>query len=35
MISLAVGSGSSGVGVGSEVMKFCGSIMRALWHVFF
>jgi hypothetical protein len=34
MISFTVGSGSSGVGVGSEVVKFCGSIVRTLWHVF-
>jgi hypothetical protein len=32
VISLAVGGGSGGVGVSRKVVKFCGSIMRALWH---
>ena len=32
MISLAVSRGGRGVGMGSKVMEFCGSIVRALWH---
>jgi len=32
MISLAVSCGGRSVGVGSKVMEFCGSIVRALWH---
>jgi hypothetical protein len=32
MISLAVSCGGRGVGMGSKVMEFCGSIVRALWH---
>jgi hypothetical protein len=27
-----VSRGGRGVGVGREVMEFCGSIVRALWH---
>src|ERR1700686_4901246 len=32
MISLAVSCGGRSVGMGSKVMEFCGSIVRALWH---
>ena len=32
MISLAVSRGDRGVGMGSKVMEFCGSIVGALWH---
>jgi len=32
MISLAVSCGGRGVGMGSKVMEFCSSIVRALWH---
>jgi hypothetical protein len=32
MVSLAVSCGGRGVGMGSKVMEFCGSIVRALWH---
>jgi hypothetical protein len=32
MISFAVSRGGRGVGMGSKVMEFCGSIVRALWH---
>jgi hypothetical protein len=32
MIPLAVSRGGRGVGVGREVMEFCSSIVRALWH---
>jgi hypothetical protein len=32
MISLSVSRGGGGVGVGSEVMELCGSIVRTLWH---
>jgi hypothetical protein len=32
MISLSVSRSGCGVGVGRQVMKFCGSIVRALWH---
>jgi hypothetical protein len=34
MVSLAVGSSGSGVGVGGKVVEFRGSIVRALGHVF-
>jgi hypothetical protein len=32
MISFTMSRGGRGVGVGGEVMEFCGSIVRALWH---
>ena len=32
MVSFPVGGGGSGVGVGRQVVQFCGSIVRALWH---
>jgi hypothetical protein len=32
MVSFAVGSGCSGVGVGGEVVEFCRSIVGTLWH---
>jgi hypothetical protein len=32
MISFAVGYGGGGVGVSCEVVEFCDSIVRALWH---
>jgi hypothetical protein len=32
MVSFTVGGGGSGVGVGRQVVQFCGSIVRALWH---
>jgi len=32
MISLAMSDGSRGMGVGGEVVEFCDSIVRALWH---
>jgi hypothetical protein len=32
VISLAVGHGCGGVGVGRKVVVLRGSIMRALWH---
>jgi hypothetical protein len=32
MISFAVRGGRRGVGVGSQIVQFCDSIMRALWH---
>jgi hypothetical protein len=32
MISLAVSLGGRGVSVGCQVMKLCGSVVRALWH---
>jgi hypothetical protein len=32
MISLVVGYGRSGVGVGRKVVEFCCSIVGALWH---
>jgi hypothetical protein len=33
MILFAVSDSSSGVSVGSEVVEFCGSVVRALWHL--
>ena len=33
MISFAVSGGGSIVGVGRKVVKFCGSIVSALWHI--
>jgi hypothetical protein len=30
-----VSGGSGGVGVGRKIMKFCDSIVRALWHLMF
>jgi hypothetical protein len=32
VISFAVGSGGSGMGVRRKVVKFCGAVMCALWH---
>jgi hypothetical protein len=32
MMPLAVGGGCGGMGVSCQVMKFCDSIVRALWH---
>jgi hypothetical protein len=32
MISFAVSGGGGHVGVGRKVVKFCGSIVRALWQ---
>jgi hypothetical protein len=32
VISLTVRDGSGGVGVGRQVMEFCDSIVRTLWH---
>ena len=32
MISFAMGGGSGGMGVSCQVVKLCGSIVRALWH---
>jgi hypothetical protein len=32
MISLAVSRGGCSVGMSRKIMKFCGSIVRALWH---
>jgi hypothetical protein len=32
VISLTVRDSSGGVGVGRQVMKFCDSIVRTLWH---
>ena len=32
MISFAVGYGGGSVGVSCEVVEFCDSIVRALWH---
>jgi hypothetical protein len=32
MISFAVSGGGGNVGVGRKVVKFCGSIVRALWQ---
>jgi hypothetical protein len=32
MIFLTVGDSGCRVGVGREVVKFCESIVRALWH---
>jgi hypothetical protein len=32
MVSFAVGRGGGGVGVGSQVVEFCESIVRALGH---
>lgn len=34
MISFAVRSGGSGMGVGGKVVEFGSSIVRALWHGF-
>jgi hypothetical protein len=34
VISFAVGSGGSGMGVGRKIVKFCGAVMCALWHGF-
>jgi hypothetical protein len=32
MISLAMGRGGGSMSVSCQVVKFCDSIMRALWH---
>jgi len=32
MISLAMSDGGRGMGMGREVVEFCDSIVRALWH---
>jgi hypothetical protein len=32
MISLAMGGGGGSMGVSCQVVKFCESIVRALWH---
>ena len=32
VISFAVSSGRSGMGVGRKVVKFCGAVVCALWH---
>lgn len=34
MVSFAVRSGGSGMGVGGKVVEFGSSIVRALWHGF-
>jgi hypothetical protein len=33
MIFFALGNTSGGMSVGSEVVEFCGSVVRALWHL--
>jgi hypothetical protein len=32
MISFAMGGGGSSMSVGRKIMKFCGSIVSALWQ---
>jgi hypothetical protein len=33
MVSLGVVGGGNAVGVRSEIMKLCGSLVRIIWHV--
>jgi hypothetical protein len=35
MVSFAVSGGGGNVGVGRKVVKFCGSIVSALWQCVF